>query len=185
MADQTIPKDANSPRGFKGLERARRDFEQGFHWKARDRLNGLLSNPGLAKLPIEREVEILDLLGNVHSAMGDLPEAGRYWFLSERHGPEVDAAFSAMFARHGRGITLIQQLPLRRHISEYALEVQHRINALSITDDERKRTWTVNPSGPPNSPKDWWGLLFTAIALTVLAFTLIGLVVVITFLIGG
>jgi hypothetical protein len=66
------------------LERAREDIADGRLWKARDRLTGALrASPS--------HQELLDLLGEVHYRMGDLPEAGRYWLLTERTGPEVDA----------------------------------------------------------------------------------------------
>lgn len=78
------------------MERIRAEIDSGTLWKARDRLQGLVRvRPG--------DQEVLSLLGEVHFRMGDLPSAGRCWFLTERTGPEVDQALAAMEARHTRG----------------------------------------------------------------------------------
>ena len=57
--------------------RVRADVDAGRLWKARDRLQGCLRAE-----PANQDV--LDMLGAVWFAMGDLPQAGRHWWLTER-----------------------------------------------------------------------------------------------------
>jgi hypothetical protein len=92
--------DDASPRRV--LERARVDVEAGAPWKARDRLQGLVR-----LWPADQQV--LGMLGEVLCAMGDLPAAGRCWYLTERTGADVDAATAAMERRHGRGAQLTRR----------------------------------------------------------------------------
>ncbi len=75
------------------LARARADLRHGRSWKARDRLAGHLTS--------HRDPEALDLLGQVHYDMGDLPAAGAAWFGSARRGADVDEAVAAWRERHG------------------------------------------------------------------------------------
>ena len=78
-----------------GMERVRTDIKEGRLWKARDRLHGLLqADPS--------NQEILGQLGEVCFRMGDLPQAGRYWYLTERSGEDVDLAALAFEERFGR-----------------------------------------------------------------------------------
>jgi hypothetical protein len=55
---------------------ARADLDEGRAWKARDRLDGLLTT--------RQDDEVLDLMGEVRFAMGDLPAAGALWFVTGR-----------------------------------------------------------------------------------------------------
>lgn len=166
-----------------GLERARWDIEQGCLWKARDRLAGLLS--GHEAAPHIPEQEVLELLGEVFYAMGDLPQAGRYWFLTERSGEDVDKALAALFARYGRKAVLLQALPFRRHVSEYPAVVQQRVDSLEVDSADLKRLWAVNPAGPATG-RDWdiAGWVFGAVLLSILACAVVGFVVVVRFLLG-
>ncbi len=60
------------------VERARADLAAGRAWKARDRLTGHLAD--------SQDPEALELLGEVHYGMGDLPAAGAAWFGTGRRG---------------------------------------------------------------------------------------------------
>lgn len=169
-----------------GLERAQWDFEHGRLWKARDRLLGLRSIQGEA--PHIPEQQILDLLGEVFFAMGDLPQAGRYWFLTERSGPDMDEALAALFARYGGNAALLRVLPFDKHVSKYPAVVQERVDSLDVDHDDLKRRWAVNPD-PPNSLSSGSGLVreeyfLLAVLVTIITCTGIGFVVVIRFLLG-
>ena len=69
------------------VERARADLAAGRAWKARDRLTGFLRD--------EYDPEALELLGEVHHTMGDLPAAGAAWFGTSRRGHDVDESIEA------------------------------------------------------------------------------------------
>lgn len=74
------------------VERARADLAAGRAWKARDRLTGFLRD--------EYDDEALELLGEVHHTMGDLPAAGAAWFGTARRGRDVDEAIEAWRERY-------------------------------------------------------------------------------------
>lgn len=75
------------------IERARADIAAGRLWKARDRLLGALVH--------RADDEVLDLLGEVHFAMGDLPAAGALWFVTGRADADADRALPAWRERNG------------------------------------------------------------------------------------
>ncbi|PRY52880.1 hypothetical protein BCF74_13120 [Knoellia remsis] len=52
------------------------------------------------RVELERDIEALRLLGEVHHGLGDLPAAGAAWFGAGVRGPEVDAAVEAWRAEH-------------------------------------------------------------------------------------
>lgn len=65
-------------------DRVKADLKAGRLWKARDRLVGVLrANP--------TDQWALEQLGGVYFNMGDLPAAGRAWFLTGQSGPEIVA----------------------------------------------------------------------------------------------
>lgn len=107
----------DEPRGF---ERAQQDIREGRLWKARDRLTGLL-----ATFPANQKG--LNLLGEVYFRMGDLPEAGRYWYLTDRQGPEVDAALEALAEKHGSSTSLARAIPIRAPLDLYPPLVRQRL----------------------------------------------------------
>jgi hypothetical protein len=74
--------------------RVREDVDAGRLWKARDRLQGCLRAE-----PANQDV--LDMLGAVWFAMGDLPQAGRHWWLTEREDEEATTARTAFYERFG------------------------------------------------------------------------------------
>ena len=60
--------------------------------------------------------------------MGDLPAAGRYWFLTERQGDDVAAATVAMYERYGRDAASVRRaLPLQRPLTAYPPTIQQRV----------------------------------------------------------
>lgn len=108
--------------GYPAVSKARQDREAGRLWKARDRLGSLLRLD-----PADQET--LVLLGEVHFEMGDLPNAGRYWFLTEREGPEADAALAALHERYPFP-DLLSQIPARARSEQYPATVQTRLREL-------------------------------------------------------
>lgn len=107
-----------------GLLRARRDLKAERMWKARDRLHGLFSAD-----PSNQEV--LELLGEVYFRMGDLPQAGRYWYLTERGGEDAEVARQAFQERFGATVfSTAESLPVGAALDAYPTEVQERLRAL-------------------------------------------------------
>lgn len=80
------------------LDRARSDLAAGRAWRARDRLNGLLTH--------RQDDEVLELLARVHVEMGDLPAAGTLLYVLRRGDagtatPDERAAMEAWRQRFG------------------------------------------------------------------------------------
>lgn len=80
------------------LDRARADLAAGRVWRARDRLNGLLTH--------RQDDEVLELLAHVHVEMGDLPAAGALFYVLRRGEagtatPDERAAIEAWRQRFG------------------------------------------------------------------------------------
>lgn len=106
------------------LTRVEHDLKNGRLWKARDRLFGLFSS-----YPASQEV--LLLLGEVFYKMGDLPEAGRYWFLTERNDGLAQEALMAYRERCGKNpCIMLKQLPIRVHFDKYGPVALKRVQAL-------------------------------------------------------
>ena len=72
--------------------------------------------------------------------MRDLPAAGRYWFLTERSGPEADAAFAAMHRAHRGAGPLLTVLPARARLKEYPTAARQRLQQLL---DETPNDWLL------------------------------------------
>ncbi len=64
-------------------------------WKARDILRGRITSSAYSP-------DLYEQLGVVLLRMADVPEAGKYLFLSGRRQPEYDAAIGVFLHRHGR-----------------------------------------------------------------------------------
>jgi hypothetical protein len=64
-------------------------------WKARDHLRGRIASSPYSP-------DLYEQLGVVLLRMGDLPDAGKYLFLSGRREPGYDAAIELFLRRHGR-----------------------------------------------------------------------------------
>ena len=71
------------------LRRARADLAAGRPWKARERLRSYVN-------AYPTDDKALDLLGDVHYTMGDLPAAGAAWILCKRDDERTRKAIEAL-----------------------------------------------------------------------------------------
>jgi len=120
------------------LSRARRDIDEGRPWKAKDRLEGML-----VTFPADQDV--LGLLGDVNWSMGDAPEAGRAWYLTDRTGPDVDAAVAALTERYGMP-GLANRLPVKAPFGSYPPAAHQRLKALQKAQRKAGQKWPKAPS---------------------------------------
>lgn len=127
------------------IDRARADLAAGRAWKARDRLQG-------ARASAPYDQEILGLLGEVAWSMGDLPAAGAAWWLTERTGPDVDAALAALRERAGDDPEqLLRMIKPGRPATRYPEPVVARIRALvdeAEPWDRYRRLFEEKPARP-------------------------------------
>jgi hypothetical protein len=115
------------------LAKARAEIEARRLWKARDRLAGAIR--------FDRyDQAVLEMLGEVHFLMGDLPEAGRCWFLIERFGPDVERAREALVERYGNDPALVlESIPFGGELERYPALVRSRIEELAEQAGKRGR----------------------------------------------
>ena len=92
------------------IARARADLDAGRHWKARDRLTGLLVH--------RQDIEVLDLLATVHYEMQDLPAAGALWFVTGRDDDKARNSIVAWRERYGSDRERWRSIPgpIRREV---------------------------------------------------------------------
>lgn len=106
------------------VERAREDMEAGRLWKARDRLV-------MAVREVPTDQDALETLGEVYFAMGDQPAAGRFWFLTERSGSEVEEAMAAFEERWGGNLgEKLKVVPFNGKVEDYPPAARERLRAL-------------------------------------------------------
>ena len=77
------------------LEKAEKEIAQGNLWRAKEILQGSIPNAGY-------NVELFEKLGIVLLKMGDLPEAGKFLFLSGIRKPEYGQAIGIFLRKHGK-----------------------------------------------------------------------------------
>lgn len=107
------------------IERSRADIEAGQLWKARERLGSYLRTS-----PADQPA--LDLMGQVLYLMRDLPNAARYWQLTDRTGPDVTEAMAAFEQRHRRNpVAAYRALPTKgMALDAYPPSVEERVRGL-------------------------------------------------------
>jgi hypothetical protein len=75
------------------LERAQEQVAKGNLWRAKEILRGSINNVGY-------DAKLFEALGAVLLKMSDLPEAGRFLFLSAARQPEYEQAIEVFLRRH-------------------------------------------------------------------------------------
>jgi uncharacterized protein DUF6584 len=82
---------------MRALENAELELAKGNLWRAREILQGSIPNAGY-------DCELFEKLGTVFLRMGDLPEAGRFLFLSGRRGRAYDQAIQIFLSKHRKDL---------------------------------------------------------------------------------
>lgn len=109
-------------------------------WKARDRLQG-----HMVAFPTDQR--LLDRLGEIHFRMGDLPQAGRYWWLTERDDEPARQARDAFYERFGtKAPSVLSELPRPARPEFYPPAVKARLEELAEAARDQGMSWT---------PRDW------------------------------
>jgi len=168
----------------------REEVEAGRLWKARDRLQGhFRDDPANA--------DVLDMLGAVHFAMGDLPLAARYWWLTERDDEHAVSARSAFHERFGtRAANVLGALPRPAAPEHYPPGVRARLEALVAAATDEGVRWgpsdwrplpgagTSGDAGRRHQPSKLAQLRVTLLLGGVVALMIIGVISVVGWLIG-
>jgi hypothetical protein len=151
-------------------QRVENDMRAGRLWKARDRLVGVLR-----AAPADQWA--LDQLGTIYFRMGDLPQAGRVWYLTPKTGPEWEVAEAAFYERYGKTPShVIAALHVRAAIDRFPPEVQERLRTLQRRLAAEGRFW--EPKDRPTvaqTPTSLRGRLGAAASALIVALILVAL----------
>jgi len=157
-----------------GVTRALRDIESGRLWKARDRLHGVIASN-------KSDQEALDLLGQAYFDMGDLPQAGRYWYLTTRNDERSKLANQAFEERFGMSaLSRADSIRFRGPIRDYPEEVGSRLTDLEKqvkTEVRRTSHRTTHARRPVEVVRDF--LVVTLIVVLTVGVWLAGLIAII------
>lgn len=173
MSEQT-----QESRSSAAVQRARADLAAGREWKARDRLVGHVAT--------EYDAEGLELLGEVHFAMRDLPSAGAVWFGTGRRGQDVDDAVAAWRERHRDHFAeMWRSLP--RSVREH--RGNKRVDALRRKADEERAAAVPESdvTAPPQIQRRVDAAMIIAVGLAVLfvVCAVVGFVTLVRWIIPG
>ena len=153
------------------LDKARRELEDGNLWRAKEILQGAIRSESY-------NLQLFEMTGTVFLAMGDLPEAGRFLFLSGVRRPEYLEPIQIFLSKHQHKepydfIYLFPRSARLKTVSDYPHDVAQALREMGcpeILKDEDGRVYR-----PPQTGKDiisW--LTCGTIALTILALIILG-----------
>lgn len=154
------------------LDKARHEVDQGNLWRAKEILQGAIRSESY-------DVELFEMMGMVLLRMGDLPEAGRFLFLSGVRRPEYLEAIEIFLSRHRRKkpddfVYLVPRKARLKTVSEYPHEVAQVLREVGFPETfkfENGRVYTEQ------SWKDRVGWLACGtIALVILALIILGVI---------
>lgn len=166
--------------------RVREDVAAGRLWKARDRLHGhLIETPA--------DQDLLDMLGAIWFQMGDLPQAGRYWFLTEREDEAAIEARTAFYERFGhQAPQVLRALPRPTRPELYPTTIRERLEDLArgleppfvwshpgwYAADVDGRADTALPRQPLVERLGIWAIVVSFVAVILVGFvTIVGWIV--------
>jgi len=130
------------------LEKAEKELAKGNLWRAKEILQGAIPQAGY-------NFELFEKLGEVLLAMGDLPEAGKFLFLSGKREPEYEESINIFLhkVRKNKPHDLFRAFPRKARLmtlSEYPVDVAQKLRELGfpeILKDERGRVTVADESG--------------------------------------
>ena len=129
------------------LDKARRELDHGNLWRAKEILQGGIRSESY-------DVELYEMMGTVLLRMGDLPEAGRFLFLSNVRRDEYREAIEIFLSRHRRKAPheFVHVFPRKarlRTVSEYPHEVAQVLKEIGFTGR------VTDEDGKVYQPNDW------------------------------
>jgi hypothetical protein len=172
MPEPVIPLEAQPPSAeglaqlarARGLDRAAADLEAGRVWKARDRFQG-------AFIRGRHDQAALDMLATVLYLMHDLPEAGRFWYLTDRDDEAAQRARAAFEERYRGPAEMARRLPARTPLDEYPEDARVRLDRLGAAPWPPLSRW-VSAEPSPLSRRD---RLLITLGLVLVALLLVAM----------
>ena len=119
------------------LENAQREIERGNLWRAKEILQGAIGGEK------SYDVALFERMGTVLLRMGDLPEAGRFLFLSGVRRPEYLESIEIFLSRHRR-----------KHPRDFVAHLPRNARLQSLSDYPDDVARVFREIGFPESLKD-------------------------------
>ena len=150
------------------LDKARSELDHGNLWRAKEILQGAIRSESY-------DVQLYEMMGTVLLRMGDLPEAGRFLFLSGVRRDEYLEAIEIFLSRHRRKAPreFIHVLPRKarlKTVSEYPHEVAQVLREIGFPKTVKDEDGRVYP------PKDWMDVVVSLTCGTIV-IVILGLIV--------
>lgn len=152
---------------MRAIEHANEELRAGRPWRAKEILEGSLRHAGY-------DVELFEKLGVVLLTMGDLPQAGRYLFLSGCRDAKYDEAIRIFISRHGKDVRGFYQTFPRvaklNSLSEYPEPLRDELKKLGLPEvlkDQGGRT-LINDGGGRFDTVIAFGILGAVVILLIL-----------------
>lgn len=153
------------------LDKAQREMDNGNLWRAKEILQGAIGSGE------SYDVQLFEMMGSVLLRMGDLPEAGRFLFLSGVRQPDYREAIEIFLSRYSRTaphdfIHLLPRSARLRTVSDYPDEVARALREMKFPEVLKDKNERVIQ---PRTGKDvvaW--LACGAIALVTLTLIILG-----------
>lgn len=156
------------------LEAAHADVAQGKAWRACDLLRSHVTTI--------RDDEALTLLGGILYSMGDLPGAGAAWFGTSRKGLQVDEAVRAWREHHGDHFgAMWRSLPASVR-KDPRVPRAEALREKAMTVDEGA---DPTPAPSVDSGVDGAVVIAWVVAALLLVCTVVGLVTILEWMVGG
>jgi hypothetical protein len=152
------------------LDKAQREIENGNLWRAKEILQGAVGSDSY-------DVRLFEMMGTVLLRMGDLPEAGRFLFISGVRQPDYLEAIDIFLSRYSRTaphdfLHLLPRSARLRTVSDYPDDVARALREMKFPEVLKDKNERVIQ---PRTGKDvvaW--LACSAIALVVLTLLILG-----------
>jgi hypothetical protein len=119
------------------LENAQREIERGNLWRAKEILQGAIGGEK------SFDVALFEMMGTVLLRMGDLPEAGRFLFLSGVRKPEYLESIEIFLSRHRR-----------KHPRDFVAHLPRNARLGSLSDYPDDVARVLREIGFPENMKD-------------------------------
>ena len=152
------------------LDKARAEIEKGNLWRAKEILQGAIRSESY-------DVKLFEMMGTVFLRMGDLPEAGRFLFLSGVRRPEYLEPIEVFLSRHKQKEPhdFVRLLPRRarlRTVSDYPDTVAQVLREMGFP--EVLRDEDVISDQPKTGNSTLASITCGTIALITLALIILG-----------
>lgn len=154
------------------LDKAQSEVEKGNLWRAKEILQGALRSKSY-------DVQLFEMMGTVFLRMGDLPEAGKFLFLSGARRPEYLEAIEIFLSRHRRKkpYDFLYALPRSARLkttSDYPHEVAQVLREMGFSEVLKDRNGRVYPPQTRSDKFTW--LACVTIALVILGLFILGVI---------